>query len=156
MTIRTTAWLGIAALVVAGCSNATPSQVEASADVSPSMATAGSSDAANLIPSGTYTAEVPEGVEASPGLWTMRVTPDGITWTNPETHATFSPGEVVEVTSSGIVFAPDPQCPDQAGEPTEGTYEWSMDGGQLSFTLESDSCTGRSDTLTAAPWELTP
>jgi hypothetical protein len=156
MTFRITAWLGVAALLVAGCSNATPSQGEESASASPPMATTGSSGGTNLIPSGTYTADIPEGVEAAPGQWTMEVTPDGIVWTNPETRTTFSPGEVVEVTSTGIVFAPDPQCPDQEGEPTEGSYEWSWDGGQLSFTLESDSCLGRRDTLTTAPWEPTP
>lgn len=157
MTSRTRAWLGIAALLVAGCSSAASSQgEESSASASPPMATTGSSGGTNLIPPGRYTAEIPEGVEAAPGQWTMEVTRDEILWTNPETGSIFSPGEVVEVTSTRIVFAPDPGCPDQEGEPTEGSYEWSWDGGQLSFTLESDSCLGRRDTLTTAPWEPTP
>lgn len=155
MTFRTTAWLGIAALLVAGCSGATASPAEESAGASPPLATSGSSESTDLIPSGTYTAEIPEGVEAAPGQWTMDVGPDGIVWTHPG-GSTFSPGDVVEVTSNGIVFAADPQCPDQDGEPTEGSYEWSWDGEQLTFTLQSDSCPGRRDTLTTAPWEPTP
>jgi hypothetical protein len=118
--------------------------------------TPGVSGDTDLIPPGTYMAEIPEGVEAAPGKWTMVVTPDGMVWTNPETGSVFSPGEVVKLTSTTIVFAPDPGCPDQDGEPTEGSYGWSWDGGQLSFTLESDSCLGRRDTLTTAPWEPMP
>ena len=105
-----------------------------------------------LLPLGTYTAEVPPGVETAPGIWTMQVTDEGITWVNPETGASFSPGDVVEVTPTTIVFAADPACPDQEGTPTPGTYEWQSDGVQLRFTVVSDSCAGRSDTLTSAPW----
>jgi hypothetical protein len=126
------------------------------ASASPTTATTESNGDPNLIPPGRYTAEIPEGVEASSGRWTMEVTRDAISWTNPETGSTFSPGDVVELTSTRIVFAPDPACPDQEGEPTQGSYEWSWDGGQLRFTLESDSCLGRRDTLTTAPWEPTP
>lgn len=133
--------------------SSSPSPASAS---QPTATTTGSSAGANLIPAGTYTAEIPEGVEAAPGRWTMEVTQDLILWTNPETGSTFSPGEVVEVTNTRIVFAPDSGCPDQGGEPAEGSYDWSWDGVQLSFTLESDSCLGRRDTLTSAPWEQAP
>jgi hypothetical protein len=155
MTFRRTAWLGIAGLVFAGCSSTTQSQGEESAGVIPSMATTESSVSADVILPGTYTADIPAGVAAAPGEWTMEVGPDSIVWIHPEGQR-FSPGDVVEMTSAGIVFAADPSCPDQGGEPTEGSYEWSWDGDQLRFTLDSDSCTGRRDTLTRAPWELAP
>jgi hypothetical protein len=146
----------VAACSASGTGSSLVSSSPSPASASPTTATTASSSGTNLIPPGRYTAEIPEGVEASSGRWTMEVTQDAILWTNPETGSTFSPGEVVEVTSTRIVFAPDPGCPDQVGEPTEGSYEWSWGGGQLSFTLESDSCLGRSDTLTTAPWEPTP
>ena len=156
MTARAMAWLGIAALLVAGCSNGASSQSEASsASAAPPSATTEPSGGTGLIPAGRYTADIPEGVEAAPGHWAMTIGADGIVWNNPETGATFSPGDVVEVTSTKIVFAPDPQCPGQ-DEPTEGTYEWSWDGQLLRFTVESDSCLGRRDTLATAPWELAP
>ena len=82
----------------------------------------------------------------------MEVAADGITWTNPQNGATFSPGEVTEITSITIVFAADPGCPDQQS-PTAGTYDWRVDAGQLIFTLVSDSCAGRRDTLTPSPWK---
>jgi hypothetical protein len=134
------AWLGTAFLAIAGCSST----------ASPAATTVG----ATTIPPGTYTADIPEGVEAASGTWTMQVTEDAITWTHPEGQI-FSPGDVVEVTSDRIVFASDPACPDQ-DEPTEGTYQWEVVGSELSFTVESDSCAGRRDTLTSATWELAP
>ena len=146
----------VAACSASGTGSSAVSSSPSPASASPPMATSGSSPGTDLIPPGRFTAEIPEGVEASPGRWTMEITQDEIVWTNPETGSTFSPGDVVEVTSTRIVFAPDPGCPDQEGEPTQGTYEWYWEGGQLSFTLESDSCLGRRDTLTAAPWEAAP
>ena len=141
----------MAALLVAGCANAaSPSEAQSAGASQPVATTQGSGT--DLIPPGRYTTELPAGLEGAPGLWQMDITPEAITWTSPEGNS-FSPGEVVEVTTTTIVFAPDPECPDQAGEPTEGSYEWSVDGGQLTFTLVSDSCAGRRDTLTAAPWE---
>ena len=146
----------VAACSASGTGSSAVSSSPSPASASPPMATTGSSGGTNLIPQGRYAAEIPEGVEASSGRWTMEVTRDAISWTNPETGSTFSPGDVVELTSTTIVFAPDPACPDQEGEPTQGSYEWSWDGSQLRFTLESDSCLGRRDTLTTAPWEPTP
>ena len=146
----------VAACSASGTGSSLASSSPSSATASPTTAPSASSGDTSLIPPGTYTAEIPEGVEAAPGRWRMEVTGSGIVWTNPESGSTFSPGEVVELTSTRIVFAPDPGCPDQEGEPTEGSYEWSWDGGQLRFTLESDSCLGRRDTLTTAPWEPTP
>ena len=155
MTSRTMAWLGVALVVVAGCSNASASSTQTPLATASPVASAVSSSAMGLIPQGRYTAEIPEGVEAAPGLWTMEIGPEGITWTNPGTGAVFSPGDVVEVTDTSIVFAPDTTCPDQDA-PTEGTYAWSLDGTHLRFTVESDSCLGRRDTLVSAPWELSP
>lgn len=153
MTHGVTAFLGTAVLLVAGCSNAASSPSRAPSAGVPSPATSrAASGGTSLIPPGRYTAEIPEGLEAAPGIWTMEVTPEAITWTNPG-GTSFSPGELVEVTSTTIVFGPDPGCPDQEGGPTEGAYTWSVDGGQLTFTFASDSCLGRRDTLTAAPWE---
>ena len=147
------AWVGIALLVIAGCSSAA-SPPDGSTP-SPSLAaTTGTSGGASTIPPGTYTADIPEGVEAHPGTWRMEVTENAISWTNPD-GVTFSPGEVLEVTSDRIVFAADPACPDQE-EPTDGAYGWEVAGNELSFTVESDSCAGRRDTLTAAAWELAP
>lgn len=155
-TSRSATWLGLAALVVAGCSSVPPPRAgEESAGVSPSVETTGSSVNADVIPPGTYTADVPAGVEAASGQWTMEIGADSIVWTHPEGHS-LSPGDVLEMTSTEIVFAADPGCPDQGGEPTDGRYEWSWDGEAVSFTLDSDSCAGRRDTLTSAPWQLEP
>jgi hypothetical protein len=151
MSFRTTALLGMTALLVAGCASAVSPSEGQSAGASQPVATTQASGT-NTIPPGRYLAELPAGLEGAPGLWQMDITPEAVTWTSPEGNS-FSPGDLVEVTATRIVFAPDPECPDQAGEPTEGTYEWSVDGGQLSFTLVSDSCAGRRDTLTAVPWE---
>jgi hypothetical protein len=136
-----------------------PANTSASASSTPgatSTSSPAASEVTSLLPLGTYTAEIPAGVEAAPGQWRMEITNDGITWLNPETGASFSPGDLVEVTSTTIVFAADPGCPDQGGTPTNGTYQWHTDGEQLVFTVDSDSCAGRSDTLTSAPWELAP
>ena len=109
-------------------------------------------DVTALIPTGTYAAEVPAGREAAPGRWVMQLDSSGILWTNPGNGARFSPGTVTELTNDTIVFAPDPGCPDQGGSPTPGTYTWKLDAGQLRFTFVSDSCAGRRDTLSTAPW----
>jgi hypothetical protein len=151
--------LMITTLVVAGCSTGASSPT---GDQSPSPAapsgtpTAEPSTAAidvtALIPAGTYAAEVPAGREAAPGRWVMKLDSSGILWTNPENGTTFSPGTVSEVTNDTIVFAPDPGCPGQGGAPTPGTYTWKLDAGHLRFTFISDSCAGRRDTLSTAPW----
>jgi hypothetical protein len=109
-------------------------------------------DVTTMIPAGTYAAEVPVGAEAAPGRWVMQLDSSGILWTNPENGSRFSPGTVTAITNDTIVFAPDPGCPDQGGSPTPGTYTWKLDAGQLRFTFGSDSCAGRRDTLSTAPW----
>jgi hypothetical protein len=155
--------LMVTTLVVAGCSTGAASPT---GDQSPSPAvptgapTAGPTteasqapvDVTALIPAGTYAAEVPAGGEAAPGRWVMELERSGIMWTNPENGSTFSPGTVTEVTNDTIVFGPDPGCPDQGASPTPGTYTWKVDAGQLRFTFVSDSCAGRRDTLSTAPW----
>ena len=167
----------IASWLIAGCSSMTsspasqPSRAPATGPAAgtasplvtaaPAGAATGAPTTAGLdvtafLPAGSYSADVPAGLEAAPGLWKLEIAADGLMWTNPENGATFSPGKVVEVTSSTIVLGPDPGCPDQVGGPTAGTYGWLLDGGQLTLTLVSDSCAGRRDTLTASPWTLVP
>lgn len=154
MRHRFVAGLGIAFLAIAGCSNQVSPPADRSAS-SPSQPVATTpTSGGGTIPPGTYTADIPEGVEAQAGTWTMEVTGNAITWTHPE-GMTFSPGELLEVTGSRIVFAADPACPDQ-DDPTEGAYQWEANGRELSFTVESDSCAGRRDTLTSATWDLAP
>jgi hypothetical protein len=164
--------VAVASWLIAGCSSvasspasptsvapASPSVTAAPATASLAVTSAPTTDAIDLtafIPAGSYSAEVPAGLEAAPGTWTLEVAADGLMWTNPENGATFSPGEVVELTSSTIVLGPDPGCPGQDPAPTAGTYQWQLNAGQLAFTLVSDSCAGRSDTLTASPWTLVP
>jgi hypothetical protein len=172
--------VAVASWLIAGCSSVAPSpasrtssapatpvvtpapatpRVTAAAAPTPVVTSAPTTvaiDVTAFLPAGTYSAEVPAGLEAGPGTWTLEIGPDGLMWTNPENGATFSPGRVVELTSSTIVLGPDSGCPGQDGGPTAGTYEWQLDAGQLAFTLVSDSCAGRSDTLTASPWTLVP
>jgi hypothetical protein len=154
---RTASGLLVVATMLASCSSVTDggsAQVSRTAD--PSLPSAPSASAASLLPLGRYVAEVPPGVEAAPGTWRMTITENGITWVNPLTGSSFSPGDVLDVSSTTIVLAPDPQCPDQGADATTGTYGWEFDGSVLTFALEADSCAGRRDTLTAAPWTITP
>ena len=155
--------LMVTALVVVGCStggsSATgdPSPSRAAANVAPTVAPTTEAspapiDVTGLIPAGTYAAEVPAGGEAAPGRWMMQLESSGILWTNPENGSTFSPGTVTKITDDTIVFGADPGCPDQGGSPTPGTYTWQVSAGQLRFTFVSDSCAGRRDTLSTAPW----
>jgi hypothetical protein len=155
--------LMVTALVVVGCSTGASSPTgnrSPSPAASTGVPTVGPTtepspapiDVTPLIPAGAYAAEVPAGVEAAPGRWVMELKSSGILWTNPENGSTFSPGTVTEITKDTIVFGPDPGCPDQGGSPTPGTYKWAVEAGQLRFTFVSDSCAGRRDTLSTAPW----
>jgi hypothetical protein len=173
--------VAIASWVIAGCSSAasTPGTQASRAPATPAVTaapatpiataapatasvartsapTTAANDVTAFLPAGSYTAEVPEGMEGAPGTWKMEIGPGGLMWTNPQNGSKFSPGEVVEITSSTIVLGPDPGCPNQDGAPTAGTYEWQLDAGQLTLTHVSDSCAGRRDTLTASPWTLVP
>jgi len=155
--------VAIGTWMIAGCSNAAappPTGTPAAPATAPIAVTNAPStmaiDVSAFIPAGSYSADIPAGLEAAPGTWTMRIDAAGLTWTNPETGATFTPGKVEDVTNSTIVFAPDPACPGQGGSATAGTYQWQLDAGQLAFTVLSDSCAGRRDTLTATPWTQVP
>ena len=155
VAVATVAWL------IAGCSSTSPSPGGQASSSTPSSAAPGSAttaavDVTAFLPAGSYSVEIPAGMEAAPGRWVLEIAAGGLMWTNPENGARFSPGTVVEVTSSTLVLGPDPACPDQVGAPTAGTYRWQRNAGQLSFTLVSDSCAGRRDTLIAAPWTLVP
>jgi hypothetical protein len=110
---------------------------------------AGIGAGADLI--GTYVATIPEGVNASPGEWTLTVDAGAVTFTRPDGQS-FSPGAVKELTAGEITLAADPGCPVQTGTPTDGRYRWAVDGTTLTLTLISDSCQDRIDTLTTGTW----
>jgi hypothetical protein len=121
------------------------------ATTSTSSAVAGVDPGAPLH--GTWVATIPSGVNAAPGEWKLTVAAGGWTFTHPDGH-TFSPGAVKEVTASEIVLAADPECPVEAGTPTDGRYRWNVDGTSLTLKVTSDSCQDRIDTLTSDTWSL--
>jgi hypothetical protein len=142
------------ALLVAGCSAAAPPSPTPTPQPTPTPAPSYTAvDPTSQLPAGKYEANITQsGLEAPPGVWKMDLSKDGIVWHNPYNGSVFSPGVIIEVTSSTIVFAPDPECPGQGGAPGTGTYDWKLDQGQLKFTVVSESCLGRRDTLITAPW----
>jgi len=83
----------IASLVVAACATSTQ----------PSASPIATSDAgAGLY--GAYTATIPEGVNASPGEWTLTITAGSVSFTRPDGQS-FSPGAVQELTATEIALA---------------------------------------------------
>jgi hypothetical protein len=149
----------VAVIAVVGACSA-PSSARPTAGVvssvpggSASTSSAGSRIDSGLLPHGTYVATIPPGVNAAPGEWKLTVTANGITYIHPEGHS-FSPGRVEAISATEIVFAPDPQCPVQEGTPTNGQYDWRVEGNSLSFAVIADSCQDRIDTLTSSEWSL--
>lgn len=158
--------LAAAALLLTGCAGiaATPSPAPtamptatptaspaptASPTPSPAPTVA---DITQFIPAGRYSMEMPTGAEAAPGTWLIEVSPGGIEWTNPENGSRFSPGKILEVTATTLVFGADPGCPDQSSGATSGSYTYTKEGNNFVFALVADSCAGRRDTMILAPW----
>jgi len=163
MTRRIVTGAAIASLLTlaVACTSASPG-------ASPSLAAGSESAPASVaaspspLPSdpgallfGSWTATLPEGVNAEPGTWTLTVTANDLRFTRPDGQS-FSPGALVELTASEVVLAADAGCPTQTGTPTEGRYGWTRDGDAVTFEVVSDSCQDRIDTLTTSSWTLKP
>lgn len=89
------------------------------------------------------------------GDWLLSIHAGGATFVQPD-GLEFSPGDVESVTDSEIVFAPDPECPTQEGDATEGRYQWAIEGAELVITEVEDSCRDRAHLLTQAAWQVAP
>jgi hypothetical protein len=106
---------------------------------------------------GTYATTLgPSGPELDepnpPGKWKLLVTSETEAYFQPPEGPSFPVGNPIELSAGRIVLAPDPECPTQTGTPGNGEYEWSLDGGTLTFTDVKDSCRDRSFVLTSKPW----
>ncbi len=129
--------LGVAAVAVAGCGGN------------------GSSGAADLV--GTYTTTLgPSGPELEepnpPGRWGLLLTSQTEAFFQPPEGPSFPVGNPAEIESGRITFGPDADCPTQTGTPANGTYEWTLDGGALTFAEVEDTCRDRVFVLTSNPW----
>jgi len=89
------------------------------------------------------------------GDWQLAIDEGGVTFVQPD-GLKFSPGDVESLTGSEIVFAPDPECPTQEGDPTEGRYQWAIEGAELVISEVEDSCRDRAHLLTQAAWQVAP
>jgi len=141
------------AAVATACTPTASPAASPGAGSTPSPAAVASASGSPLY--GTYTATLPDGLNAAPGTWTLSIGPSGANFTHPDGH-TFSPGAVQELTATEVVFAADAQCPVQSGTPTPGRYRWARAGATLTLDVVSDSCGDRIDTLTPSDWSVKP
>ena len=154
---RVVVFVAIGALALAGCGGEQPSSSStasesASVEASESAATSQGGPLAGSPLIGTFRTTVGANDFNTPtGDWQLRIDEAGMTFVQPDGFD-FSPGDVVSVSASEVVFAADPECPTQEGIPTEGTYTWALDDA-LVFTVVSDTCRDRAALLTQAPWE---
>lgn len=89
------------------------------------------------------------------GDWQLTIDEESVAFVQPDGFE-FSPGDVESVSGSKIVFAPDPACPTQEGDATEGRYQWAIEGAGLVITEVEDSCRDRAHLLTQGPWQVVP
>ena len=139
----------VAAMVtaVAGCGGDDGSEA--------ATTTSAGAGAAALL--GNYTTTLgPSGPELSepnpPGEWGLLITSETDAHFQPPQGPSFPVGNPIEITDDRIVFAADPECPTQEGQPDEGTYEWQLAQNKLTITEVSDSCRDRAFVLTSKPW----
>ena len=102
---------------------------------------------------GAWHASVAGSTTVSNGVWSMSISQNEITITNPNAgpDEAFALG-VTDITADHVTFWADPEC--QAGNiHKEGTYTYALVQDQLVFTLIQDQCQDRGALLTAAPWE---
>ena len=135
----------VALLLLAGCGSAggVPGQQAAAATAAPSAA-------ALQIPEallGTWEADV-VGTSASAGTWTLRITADDMELLNPiatseDEYVSINPKTISD---TGLTLWEEPDC--EAAE-----YEWSIDGGSLTFEAVKDTCIDRPAVLTTTAWQ---
>lgn len=154
--------LGFGLLTLSACAGATQLSSEPSG-ISASPETAGSAPASvaagplagSALLGAFQTAVAANEFDTPVGDWQLAIDEAGITLVQPDGFE-FSPGDVKSATSSEIVFAPDPACPTQEGEATEGRYEWAIEAAGLVITEIEDSCRDRAHLLTQAAWQVAP
>ena len=146
----------LALLIFAGCSAAAPATPTPAPTASPSPAR----------PSGTpYHVNIPEMIRGtwqgtiqkstvSAGLWTLEITNNEISATNPGPGADPFALGVTDITADHVTFYADQEC--QAGDLKEGTYTWALVNNELKFTLIQDNCQDRAALLTATAWQRKP
>lgn len=133
-------------------SQANPS-VEATETVEPSPSAREPSGSALF---GTFETAVTANEFNTPiGDWQLAIDEGGVTFVQPDGFE-FSPGDVESLTDSEIVFAPDPECPTQEVDATEGRYQWEIEGVELVISEVEDSCRDRAHLLTQAAWQIAP
>ena len=107
---------------------------------------------------GTYEITVAEEDEtasggAEPGVWTLTINSGDATLTGPGGQT--PPLAPTTLSETEMVVPPDPECPNNDGEPGEGVYKVELSDESLEFTKVSDTCGDRAFTLTTYTWERT-
>ena len=107
---------------------------------------------------GTYEITVAEEDEtasggAEPGVWTLTINSGDATLTGPSGQT--PPMAPTTLSEIEMVVPPDPECPNNDGEPGEGVYKVELSDESLEFTKVSDTCGDRAFTLTIHTWERT-
>ena len=135
----------VALLLLAGCGSAggVPGQQAAAATAAPPAVALQIPD--ELL--GTWKADV-TGTSASSGTWTLRITADDMELLNPiatsdDEYFSINPKTISD---TGLTLWEEPDC--EAAE-----YEWSIDGGSLTFEAIKDTCMDRPAVLTTTPWQ---
>jgi hypothetical protein len=105
---------------------------------------------------GTYEAELsPSGdllrEPNPPGTWRLTISEESALLRTPQGQE-FPPGDPVTLEDDTITFSPDPECPTQEGEATEGVYEYQLEEATLAFVEVEDSCRDRAFVLTSETW----
>ena len=138
----------VALLLLAGCGSAGAAQGQqaAAATAAPAAETVRIPDA--LL--GTWKADV-IGTSASSGTWTLRITADDMELLNPiatseDEYFSINPKTISD---TGLTLWEEPDC--DAAE-----YEWSIDGGSLTFEAVKDECIDRPAVLTTTAWQRSP
>jgi len=108
---------------------------------------------------GAFTRTIPEGtavVRANglAGTWTIDAAADGVRLVAPSSFDGARVSSPFEMRQDGLTT-------DAFGEgicsgATPGTYRWTLTGGVLVLTVESDPCDARVAVLAAKPWTINP